>query len=83
MNSNINFSPQELEAMHSNHKIKAIKLVRESKGLGLKKAKDLVDDYMSQNSHLIQNRPSSGGFQFFVFLILLVLVIWYFMFSSS
>jgi ribosomal protein L7/L12 len=35
-------------AIHANHKIKAIKLLREHRDIGLKEAKQLVDDYLGR-----------------------------------
>ena len=44
-----------LEALHANRKIEAIKLLREHQNIGLKDAKDIIDAYTAENSHLITN----------------------------
>jgi ribosomal protein L7/L12 len=38
--------PQVVAALERGQKIEAIKLLRELKGIGLKEAKEAVDDYM-------------------------------------
>ena len=38
-----------LEALRGRQKIKAIKLLREQRGIGLKEAKDIVDQYLTDN----------------------------------
>jgi ribosomal protein L7/L12 len=39
-----NISPEIMEALHQRRKIKAIKLYREQTGVGLKDAKDFIED---------------------------------------
>ena len=52
-------------AIHANHKIEAIKLLRTRQNLGLKEAKDIVDAYIDENRHVIrhqrQGRESGVG----------------------
>jgi hypothetical protein len=41
--------PEDVVAeIHANRKIAAIKLLREHRGIGLKEAKEVVDDYLAQ-----------------------------------
>lgn len=39
--------------MRRNEKIQAIKALREAMGIGLKEAKDIVDDIQAKNAHLM------------------------------
>ncbi len=57
-----------IAAINSGHKIQAIKLLREAKGLGLAEAKDAVDDYIRANPSLVQRKSSSGGVLVYVIL---------------
>lgn len=43
-----------VSAVHQGNRIEAIKIVRQETGLGLKEAKDLVDDYVRRNPALAQ-----------------------------
>lgn len=62
--------PQDVrDAVHANHKIEAIKLLRQRYDLGLKEAKQLVDEYTANNAHLITKRPQSDGQLSSVFII--------------
>ena len=54
-------SPDVLNAIHSNRKIEAIKLLRESNNLGLKEAKQVVDKYMRENPDLIVESGNAKG----------------------
>lgn len=42
MSDRIELEPEVLDALRKNRKIEAIKLIRESRGIGLKEAKELV-----------------------------------------
>lgn len=59
-----------IEAIRSNRKIEAIKLLREDRNLGLKEAKETVDAYVRQNPHLEVQRNTGGGLGRLVLLIL-------------
>ncbi|MGI9303782.1 MAG: ribosomal protein L7/L12 [Gammaproteobacteria bacterium] len=49
-----------LAALRDGHKIKAIKLLRAAKGLGLKDAKDEVDRYMSHDPPVDRSAEKSA-----------------------
>src|ERR1043166_1593593 len=49
-----------LEALHRGNKIEAIALLRESTGLGLKEAKDVIDEQLRGNSVAIDTVSSNG-----------------------
>ncbi len=49
------------DAIHARRKIEAIKLLREHHDIGLKEAKDLVDEYMATHSHLMNSHPKGDG----------------------
>lgn len=50
-----------LDALHNNRKIEAIKLLREHQNIGLKDAKDIIDAYTADNSHLTANNQHYSG----------------------
>jgi len=56
--------PEDVVAeLHANRKIKAIKLLREHRGIGLKEANELVNDYLDQlppGTITGAQRPDSG-----------------------
>ena len=54
-------SEKVLGAIARNRKIDAIKLLREEQNLGLKEAKEIVDDYIASNPELANNRPRASG----------------------
>jgi Ribosomal protein L7/L12 C-terminal domain len=66
--------PQEVVSeIRANRKIQAIKLLRESQGIGLKDAKEVVEAYMEHHRDELPpppERPRSSGF--WVFIVLLV-----------
>lgn len=45
-------SPAALAALHQGNKIEAIKIVRQERNLGLKEAKDAVDEYVRSQPSL-------------------------------
>ncbi len=54
-------------AIHQGEIIKAVKLIRESSGLGLKESKDVVDAYLDKHPELSKVRVSAitaGGWIF-------------------
>ena len=54
--------PQNVrEAVHAHRKIEAIKLLRAHRDIGLKEAKELVDEYTAKHSHLMNARPKGDG----------------------
>lgn len=59
MNTQSNLPPDVLEAIHANRKIEAIKLLREYRHLGLKEAKEIVDEYTTRNPGMIVKRRST------------------------
>ena len=48
-----------IDALHQRQKIQAIKLLRQQRGLGLKAAKDIVDQYLSENETRLSARGSA------------------------
>lgn len=44
-----------LDAVHTNRKIEAIKLLREHRNIDLKESKSIIDGYIKENTHLIRN----------------------------
>lgn len=48
-------------ALERGRKIEAIKLLRESRGLGLKEAKEAVELYVREHPHLRRSRTVLGG----------------------
>lgn len=53
-------SSQVKALLHAGQKIEAIKQLRAEQHLGLKEAKDIVDEYARQHPELIQESDSSG-----------------------
>ncbi len=49
-----------LEAVHSNRKIDAIKLLRSHRNLGLKDAKHMIDAYIVEHPQLIRQARTRG-----------------------
>jgi len=49
--------------MHRNHKIEAIKLLREERKIGLKEAKDIIDAHFAddRNTHDVRRRGGESG----------------------
>ena len=48
-----------LEALRDKQKIKAIKLLREQRGIGLKEAKDIVDRYLSHDENIFSGTENT------------------------
>jgi hypothetical protein len=48
-----------ISALQSGHKIEAIKIVREERGIGLKEAKDAVEDYLRGEPTLLMTYDSA------------------------
>ena len=65
-----------IDAIQSNRKIDAIKLLREHRNLGLKEAKHAVDAYNRQNPQLKAQQSSGAGLGRLV-LVVLGLIIFY------
>lgn len=70
-----------LEAVHSNRKIDAIKLLRSHRNLGLKEAKHMIDAYSVEHPQLIR-QPTAGegtafGRIFFVGIIVAIVYLVY------
>ena len=49
-----------IAAIQANHKIEAIKLLREAQGIGLREAKEAVEAYIKANPHLEINRRNES-----------------------
>lgn len=69
MAENIELEDEVTEALRAGAKISAIKKLRETRGIGLKEAKELVDTYCEQNN-IVQN--SSGGTGIFSIIIIAI-----------
>jgi len=76
MNSTPNLPDQVVSAIRAGRKIHAIKLLRESRGLGLKEAKHAVDAYIHANPSAQQPQSSSNGLVLIVVLLLVVYVVY-------
>jgi len=79
MNSTPNLPDQVISQIRAGRKIQAIKLLRESQGMGLKEAKHAVEAYMLANPSPHQPRSSSNGLVLIVFLFLLGYVVYQFL----
>jgi hypothetical protein len=68
-----------LSAIHENHKIKAIKLLREHRNIGLKESKQIVDAYIKKNPHLVikQNQQSSSWISLLFRLCIIIAVLYF------
>ena len=72
----IQLSVSAIAALNDGNKIEAIKLLRQEQGIGLKEAKDVVEDYLRNNpelqSHINQHQAESArGCMFWVIIIIL------------
>jgi hypothetical protein len=63
-----------IEAIRSNRKIDAIKLLREHRSLELKEAKEAVDAYICENQHLMPQQSSGAGLGRVVIIIIALLI---------
>jgi ribosomal protein L7/L12 len=71
-------SAQVKAFLHAGNKIEAIKQLRVEQHIGLKEAKDIVDEYARQHPELIQETESGGtGSLLLVLAIIGVLVYWF------
>ena len=72
-------SAEAVDAINRGRKIEAIKFVREQQGVGLKKAKELVDNYISENPDKLSihaNPKGSLNWSFFMLILILGAIIW-------
>lgn len=72
MTANTELEPDVINELNNGRKIAAIKKLRTSRNLGLKEAKELVDNYVSLHPELDVTVQRSGGSGFIVFIILVV-----------
>ena len=79
MNSTPNLPDQVISQIRAGRKIQAIKLLRESRGMGLKEAKHAVDAYMLANPSPQQPQSSNNGLVLIVSLLLLAYVVYQFL----
>ena len=70
MTSNTELEPDVIAELNNGRKIEAIKKLRASQNLGLKEAKELVDNYVSLHPELDITVQRSGGSGFVVLIIL-------------
>jgi ribosomal protein L7/L12 len=76
VNSTPNLPDQVISQIRAGRKIQAIKLLRESRGMGLKEAKHAVDAYMLASPSPQQPQSSSIGLVLIVSLFLLGYVVY-------
>lgn len=81
MKQNLDFEPEIIEAIQAGQKIKAIKLLRESKGFDLIEAKALVDLYCQENNIAPAAGGSSGRLFIMIILVGLIYLV-YHLFSN-
>ncbi len=68
-----------LDALHQGRKIDAIKMLRASRGIGLKEANDLIQNYLVEHPHLSAQMQSPYNTLIGVAVLLaMVLGVWYF-----
>lgn len=72
MTANTELEPDVINELNNGRKIAAIKKLRALRNIGLKEAKELVDDYLSLHPELDVTVQRSGGSGFIVFIILVV-----------
>lgn len=76
------FRAEAIQALEQGNKIEAIKIVRESRGLGLKDSKDAVEAYLAANPELNERfkqvaSESSGGLVWVVLFLMAAGVAWW------
>lgn len=76
MNQDHGLPSDVVSAIHAGRKIDAIKLLRESSGLGLKEAKDEVDAYLRKHPSIQPPKPNYNGLLFFIVLLLLGFIVY-------
>ena len=81
MKHSLDFEPPVIEAIHAGQKIKAIKLLRESRGLDLSEAKALVEQYCREKNISPPPRDSSGGIFGLIILAGLIYLAYRFLFN--
>ncbi|PKO50861.1 MAG: 50S ribosomal protein L7/L12 [Betaproteobacteria bacterium HGW-Betaproteobacteria-20] len=69
-----------IDALKQGRKIEAIKLIRQLNGLGLKEAKDLIDDYLRSHPELQSQEKikESSLSVVIIFLVLIFTAYWFF-----
>lgn len=76
-----------ISALERGNKIEAIKLVREAQGIGLKEAKDAVEDYIKQNPAVTAKfeavQAANRGNPWLWLLLIIGLVIAFFAFAGK
>lgn len=80
--------PDVIAMLQKGKKIQAIKLVREHRGMGLKEAKELVEQHMASDENLnvagIKTSDGSGkGLVIFTLLVVLGFLLWYFFVGNA
>jgi hypothetical protein len=71
--------PQAVAALNAGRKIDAIRIVRETQGIGLKEAKELVDSYVALHPDLqwrVEQQRSQVSRRWIAWLVLLGLATW-------
>ena len=72
--------PSAVAALNAGRKVEAIRIVRESQGIGLKEAKELVESYVALHSELqlrIEQRRSRGARGVLMWALFLGILAWF------
>ncbi|MCB1614551.1 MAG: ribosomal protein L7/L12 [Pseudomonadales bacterium] len=82
--ADVEMSVDAIAALEKGSKIEAIKIIRESSGLGLKDSKEFVEHYLANNPQVnqrLKDNSRSGG-AFFLVLIVMFCGIIYMLYSK-
>lgn len=71
-------STQVKNLLHAGNKIEAIKQLRAEQHIGLKEAKDIVDEYSRQHPELIQQPGASGMGNLLLILVIVGVAVYWF-----
>lgn len=87
--ANQDFPSTAIAALERGNKIDAIKCVRMAQGIGLKEAKDIVEQYLAMNPNL-KNRVASAnaesarrGLQWLLFIAVMAVAVYYYFVGSA
>jgi ribosomal protein L7/L12 len=79
------FPVAAVASLQAGNKIEAIKIVREAQGIGLKEAKDAVEEYLSRHPDLAAIAAAAGteakqaALRWLSVVVAIVVVAWYFL----
>ncbi|GAA3925309.1 ribosomal protein L7/L12 [Litoribacillus peritrichatus] len=72
-------SPEVTDAINRGRKIEAIKILREQQNLGLKEAKDIIDQYITDNPDKLSTHANPKGklsWSLIMMVIILAAIFW-------